>query len=181
MPRPFAWTKYYQSGQKIFPMLKKYIFACKTDGKWVFSHGQYFFMAKRSFSIHFIGKYVHFSLGKNFVQADGRGISIYRWHLIHGSTVSFTRKYPLHGHILSVLTNAHNCLGPIMGKWWKTEVSSNIFSLALPCLMIYYTWHGFALPHGSQESVGDPKCIFFTPYTNQGTFINDILWYDLKS
>ena len=45
-------------------MLKKYIFACEMDGKWVFSHGENFFMAKNSFSIHFSTKYIFFSLGK---------------------------------------------------------------------------------------------------------------------
>ena len=48
MTCPSAWTKYLLSGQKKFPLLKNYIFACKMDGKWVFSHGQIFFMAKMS-------------------------------------------------------------------------------------------------------------------------------------
>ena len=47
-------------------------------------------------------------------------------------------------------------------------------SLALPCLMMYCTQLGFALQYGSQESKGDPKCVFFTLNTYQGTFISNI-------
>ena len=49
MPRPSARTKYFLSGENFFPKLKNYTFACEVDGKWVFSHGQNFFMAKKHF------------------------------------------------------------------------------------------------------------------------------------
>ena len=41
MPRLSAWTKYFLSGQNFFPKLKKYIFACKMDGKLLFSHRKF--------------------------------------------------------------------------------------------------------------------------------------------
>ena len=73
----------FRPDKKNFPMLKKYIFSCEMDGKWVFSHEQNFFMAKKSFPNHFTSKYKFFSLGKKicldkkyFVQADGWDINI---------------------------------------------------------------------------------------------------------
>ena len=50
-----------------FPMLKKYIFVCEMDGKWLLSHGQFFSTAKKSFSILVPSKYEFFSLGKKFL------------------------------------------------------------------------------------------------------------------
>ena len=70
-------------------------------------------------------------------------------------TMIYTRKYLPRGYILGV--------------------SSNIRSSASPSLIMYCANLGFALPHGSQESEGDPKCIFFALNTYQGTFISDIL------
>ena len=66
MPRPSAWKKYFcldnifYPGQKFLSNLKKYIFACEMDGKWLCSHEKFLSMAKNSFSIHFTSKYIHF-------------------------------------------------------------------------------------------------------------------------
>ena len=96
MPHPSAWTKYFCPGQNSFclgkkfcPNLKKYRYACEMDRKRLFSHGQIFSTAKKSFSIIFPSKYQLFSLGqkissvekkyfldkKYFVQADRKGSS----------------------------------------------------------------------------------------------------------
>ena len=57
-PKNLVLSKQYGILDKNFsPMLKKYIFACKMDGKWIFSHVQNFFMSKKSFFIHFTSKY----------------------------------------------------------------------------------------------------------------------------
>ena len=67
MPRPSARTKYFCLDKNFFPKLKKYIFACEMDGKWLFSHEKILSMAKKSFSIHFTTNMYLFSVRKIFL------------------------------------------------------------------------------------------------------------------
>ena len=55
---------------------------------------------------------------------------------------------------------AHNCLGPILEGWWNNEVSFDLHSSALPCLIVHYGLQGMEI---------DPNALFFT-------FIRYILW-----
>ena len=110
----------------------------------------------------------------------------------------FTRKYPLHGYILGVLTHttASDRLwgsDETLTMWFSNWVyaprlcfgrSSLTWHLELwPCgFKIEYTHLGFAsaaaVPLGSE---GEPGCIFFTLNTYQATFIIDILWYACRN
>ena len=58
------------------------------DGKWLFSHGQIFSPAKKSFSILFLSKYELFSLGQIFLSAT-KNISSGQ---MNGELVFYTQK-----------------------------------------------------------------------------------------
>ena len=104
-----------------------------------------------------------------------------------------TRKYPLRGYFLGVLT--HTTAWDRLWGGEKTQVlvwnSLGVASLgsSLICLLklwpcgfkIEYTHLGFApaaaVPLGSED---DPGCIFFMLDTHQATFISEILWFDFR-
>ena len=106
--------------------------------------------------------------------------------------ISTTRKYPLHGYILGVLTHT-TALNQLWGDdktlnmWFWNWVyapqlrlgrSSQTWHLELwPCgFKIEYTHLGFASAAAVLlGSEGYPGCIFYTLNTYQATFIRDIL------
>ena len=113
--------------------------------------------------------------------------------LIIWNSVS-TRKYPLRGYILGVLTHT-----TALDRLWEGDETLTMWfwnwahapQLRLggssltwhlefwPCgFEIEYTHLGFALAVAVWlGSEGDPKCTFFTHNTYLATFISDIFWY----
>ena len=99
----------------------------------------------------------------------------------------YTRKYPLRGYILGVLTHT-----TAWDRLWGGDLFLRSYIryrrgltglLELwPCgFKICYTHLGFAsaaaFPLGTD---GDPGCIFFSLKTCQATFISDILWNNCR-
>ena len=79
---------------------------------------------------------------------------------------------------ICILGHPQTQVGPLPPKGSRGTYSQSLnhmVRVSKSSKIAYCTWFIFALLHGSKESEGDPKCIFFTPNTNQGTFINDIL------